>query len=176
MVKHELASSEYNARRAECEEGVRRLSRVLPHIRALRDVSSNDLERYAASLPETIYRRCRHVVTENERVTDAARSLERGDLPAFGKLMYDSHLSLRDDYQVSCAELDLMVDLARGLAGVFGARMTGGGFGGCTINLVRTQAVPEFQRDMASAYEKATGLAPQIITTAAAEGAGEVQK
>ena len=176
MVKHELASSEYNARRAECEEGVRRLSRVLPHVRALRDVSSNDLERYSASLPETIYRRCRHVVTENERVTDAARSLERGDLPAFGKLMHDSHLSLRDDYQVSCAELDLMVDLARGLAGVFGARMTGGGFGGCTINLVRTQAVQEFQRDMASAYEKATGLAPQIITTAAAEGAGEVQK
>jgi galactokinase len=109
-------------------------------------------------------------------VTDAARSLERGDLPAFGKLMHDSHLSLRDDYQVSCAELDLMVDIAGGLAGVFGARMTGGGFGGCTINLVQTQAVPEFQRDMATAYEKATGLAPQIITTAAADGAGEVQK
>jgi galactokinase len=176
MVKHKLAGGEYNARRAECEEGVLRLSRFLPHIRALRDVSLNNLERYADSLPETIYKRCRHVVTENQRVTDAVRLLERGDLSEFGKLMHASHLSLRDDYQVSCAELDLMVELAGGLAGVFGARMTGGGFGGCTINLVRTQAVLEFQRDMASAYEKATGLAPQIITTAAAEGAGEVQK
>jgi galactokinase len=138
MVKHELASGEYNARRAECEEGVRRLSCFLPHVRALRDVSLSDLERYAASLPATIYKRCRHVVTENERVTDAARSLERGDLPAFGKLTHDSHRSLRDDYQVSCSQLDLLVDLAGESPGVLGARMTGGGFGGCTINLVRT--------------------------------------
>jgi galactokinase len=176
MVKHELATGEYNARRAECEEGVRRLSRFLPHVRALRDVSLCDVEKYAASLPEIIYKRCRHVVTENERVTDAATSLERGDLPAFGKLMRDSHLSLRDDYQVSCSELDLMVDLAARLPGVFGARMTGGGFGGCTINLVQTEAVPAFKRDIANAYEKATGLAPQIFVTPAAEGAGKVQE
>jgi len=176
MVKHKIASGEYNARRAECEEGVLRLSRLLPHVRALRDVSSSDLEKYAGSLSETIYRRCRHVVTENQRVTDAARSLERGDLTEFGKLMRASHLSLRDDFQVSCAELDLLVGLAGELAGVFGARMTGGGFGGCTINLVRTESVPEFQRKVASAYEKATGLVPQIIVTPAAAGAGEVQK
>jgi galactokinase len=176
MVKHRLASGEYNARRAESEEGVRRLSCFLPHVRALRDVTLNELQSYSGSLPETIYKRCRHVVTENARVTDAARSLEQGDLHAFGKLMKDSHISLRDDYQVSCAELDLMVDLAGEMPGVFGARMTGGGFGGCTINLVRTEAVSEFQRGMASAYEKVTGLAPQIIVTSAAEGAGEVQK
>jgi galactokinase len=176
MVKHKLAGGEYNTRRAECEEGVLRLSRFLPHFRALRDVSLSDLEKYAGSLTETIYRRCRHVVTENQRVTDAARSLERGDLTEFGKLMHASHLSLRDDFQVSCAELDLMVDLAGELAGVFGARMTGGGFGGCTINLVRTESVPEFQRKVAGAYERATGLAPQIIVTPAAAGAGEVQK
>jgi galactokinase len=176
MVKHELASGEYNARRAECEEGVRRLSRSLPHVRTLRDVSLGDLQKYAASLPETIYKRCRHVVSENRRVTDAARSLERGDLPAFGKLMRDSHLSLRDDYQVSSSQLDLMVDLAARLPGVFGARMTGGGFGGCTINLVRTEAVPAFKRDIADAYEKATALAPQIFVTPAAEGAGKIQE
>jgi len=176
MVKHKIASGEYNARRAECEEGVLRLSRFLPNVRALRDVSLSDLERYAGSLPETIYRRCRHVVAENQRVTNAARSLERGDLTEFGKLMRASHLSLRDDFQVSCAELDLMVDLAGKLDGVFGARMTGGGFGGCTINLVRTETVPEFQRKVASGYEKATGLVPQIIVTPAAAGAGEVQK
>jgi galactokinase len=176
MVRHKIASGEYNARRAECEEGVLRLSRFLPHVRALRDVSFSDLERYAGSLPETIYKRCRHVVTENQRVTDAARSLERGDLFEFGNLMRASHLSLRDDFQVSCAELDLMVDFAEKLDGVFGARMTGGGFGGCTINLVRTETVPEFQRKVASAYEKATGLVPQIIVTPAAAGAGEVQK
>jgi galactokinase len=176
MVKHRLANGEYNARRAESEEGVRRLSSLLPHVRALRDVSLNDLQRHFAILPETVYKRCRHVVTENTRVTDAASSLERGDLHAFGKLMHDSHVSLRDDYQVSCAELDLMVDLAQKSAGVLGARMTGAGFGGCTINLVRTEAVPEFQRDVASAYEKLTGLAPQIIVTPAAERAGEVQE
>ena len=176
MVKHELASGEYNTRRAESEEGVRQLSRFLPQVRSLRDVSLEDLNRYSANLPEIICRRCRHVITENARVTDAATSLERGDLGTFGRLMHDSHVSLRDDYQVSCAELDLMVELAENFPGVFGARMTGGGFGGCTINLVRAEAVDDFQRHVASAYEKSTGLAPQIFVTSAAEGASEVQQ
>ena len=176
MVKHELASSEYNTRRAESEEGVRQLSRFLPQMRALRDASLEDLNRYSASLPDVIYRRCRHVISENARVTDAATSLERGDLGTFGRLMHDSHVSLRDDYQVSCAELDLMVELAENFPGVFGARMTGGGFGGCTINLVRAEAVDDFQRHVARAYEKSTGLAPQIFVTSAAEGASEVQQ
>jgi galactokinase len=176
MVKHELASGEYNTRRAESEEGVRQLSRFLPQVRALRDVSLDDLNRYSANLPEIICRRCRHVISENARVTDAATSLQRGDLGRLGRLMHDSHLSLRDDYQVSCAELDLMVELAENLPGVFGARMTGGGFGGCTINLVRTETVGEFQRHVASAYEKSTSLTPQIFVTSAAQGASEVQQ
>lgn len=174
MVKHELASGEYNTRRGECEEGVRQLSRFLPQMRALRDANLEDLNTYSANLPEIIYRRCRHVISENERVIDAAASLERGDLGTFGRLMHDSHVSLRDDYQVSCAELDLMVELAENLPGVFGARMTGGGFGGCTINLVRAEAVGEFRRHVASAYEKFTCLTPQIFVTSGAEGASEV--
>jgi galactokinase len=176
MVKHELASSEYNTRRAECEEGVRLLSRSLTSICALRDVSLAELEARAGTLPKTIYRRCRHVITEDARVTKAAASLEQGDLDTFGALMGDSHRSLRDDYEVSCAELDLMVELAARQDNVYGARMTGGGFGGCTINLVRTDAVNEFQSRVGDAYQKSTGLAPQIFVSPAAEGAGEVKE
>ena len=176
MVKHELASGEYNTRRAECEEGVRLLSRFLPQLRALRDVSLQDLKKYSAHLPETVFKRCRHVIGENARVTEAAAALESADLSTFGRLMHDSHVSLRDDYQVSCAELDLMVELAEKFPGVFGARMTGGGFGGCTINLVANESVAEFKCHVASAYEKSTGLAPRIFATTAAEGVAEVHR
>jgi galactokinase len=175
MVKHDLASGEYNTRRAECEEGVRRLSRRLPHVRALRDVRVEDLDRYRSDLPQTIYKRCRHVVTENKRVRDATVALEKADLGTFGRLMAESHVSLKDDYEVSCPELDLMVDLAGQVEGVYGARMTGGGFGGSTVNLVDKRAVEEFRRRVASAYEKSTGLSPQTLVSAAAEGAGEVR-
>jgi len=176
MVKHELASGEYNTRRAECEEGVRLLSGSLPGIRALRDVTLAELEAQACILPEIIYKRCRHVISEDARVSEAAAALEQGDLETFGALMAESHRSLRDDYEVSCAELDLMVELAVQQEGVYGARMTGGGFGGCTINLVRTDAVDEFQSQIGAAYEKSTGLAPQIFVSPAAEGAGEAKE
>jgi len=176
MVKHELASGEYNTRRAECEEGVRLLSGSLPGIRALRDVTLAELEAQACILPGIIYKRCRHVISEDARVSEAAAALEQGDLETFGALMAESHRSLRDDYEVSCAELDLMVELAVQQEGVYGARMTGGGFGGCTINLVRTDAVREFQSHVGAAYEKSTGLAPQIFVSPAAEGAGEVKE
>ena len=176
MVRHELASGEYNTRRAECEEGVRLLSRSLPSIRALRDVSLAELEANTSTLPETIYKRCRHVISEDVRVTKAAASLERGDLETFGKLMAESHRSLRDDYEVSCSELDLMVELAAQQEGVYGARMTGGGFGGCTINLVRSEHVSDFQSRVGNAYQKSTGLAPQIFVSPAAEGASEVKE
>ncbi len=172
MVKHDLATSEYNTRRAECEEGTRRLSRRLPHVRALRDVSIEELDRYCGDLPQTIYKRCRHVVTENARVHNAAAALEKVDLAMFGRLMSESHLSLKNDYEVSCPELDLMVKLAGEAEGVYGARLTGGGFGGSTVNLVDERAVEDFRRDVASAYEKSTGLKPQIVVSAAAEGAG----
>ena len=139
-VKHSHAAGEYNARRQQCEEGVRLLSSEIAGIQSLRDIDSAQLERHKGALPELIYRRCRHVVTENERVQRMARALQKADLPAIGKLMADSHRSLRDDYQVSCPELDIMVEIAAGLPGVIGARMTGGGFGGCTVNLVDDQA------------------------------------
>jgi galactokinase len=174
MVKHALASSEYNERRAQCEEGVRLLGTVLPNVKALRDVTSNQLEEHKDLLPEVIYRRCRHIVTENERVLVAAQALERNDLQQFGKLMNESHESLRNDFEVSCQELDLMVQLARGVEGVLGARMTGGGFGGCTVNLVERNRVDVFKSAVAPGYFAATGLHPEIYVCTATNGAEEL--
>jgi len=171
MVKHELGSSEYNTRRAECEAGVQHFAKLLPGVRALRDVSVNDFERCGSDLNEVISKRCRHVITENARVMEAAAALERRDLDTFGELMAESHRSLRDDYEVSCAELDAMVDLATRVEGIFGARMTGGGFGGCTINLVEANSVGDFKRTVARGYEQATGLAPEIFVCSTADGA-----
>ena len=174
MVKHDLASGAYNERRQQCEEGVKLLRTVLPNVTALRDVPSQQLEEHRKELPEVIYRRCRHVVTENERVLDAASALKQGDVAKFGQLMNQSHQSLRDDFEVSCAELDLMVGLARKVEGVFGARMTGGGFGGCTVNLVRHDKTDEFQNTVAAGYREATGLTPEIYICKAVKGAEEL--
>jgi galactokinase len=175
MVKHDHASGEYNQRRKECERGVQLLATWLPGIRALRDVSVDQLEQHRSELPDPIYRRCRHVVSENQRTQRAAEALGRGDLDLFGRLMGESHRSLRDDYEVSCTELDLMVELASRQDGVYGARMTGGGFGGCSINLVKTEAVDGFRENVAREYQRATGLAPDIFVSSAAEGASEVK-
>ena len=174
MVKHDLASGAYNERRQQCEEGVKLLRTVLPNVTALRDVTSQQLEEHRKELPEVIYRRCRHVVTENERVLDAASALKQGDVAKFGQLMNQSHQSLRDDYEVSCAELDLLVGLARKVEGVFGARMTGGGFGGCTVNLVRRDKIDEFQNTVAAGYQEATGLTPEVYVCKAVKGAEEL--
>lgn len=174
MVKHDLASGAYNQRRAECEEGVRLLAEFLPNVHALRNVTAEELERYRKKLPDTVLKRCRHVVTENERVIQSAICLRNHDTAGFGRLMAESHRSLRDDYEVSCAELDLMVEIARRAEGVVGSRMTGGGFGGCTINLVRSEYVPQF-RDMVSAeYHKQTGRLPEIYISRPAGGAEEI--
>ena len=174
MVKHELASSAYNERREQCEAGVKHLAQFLPEVKALRDVSIEQLEQYRAGLSEVVYRRCRHVITENARVLAAGDALERGDLREFGKLMAASHESLRDDYEVSCDELDLMVELAEKIEGVYGARMTGGGFGGCTVNLVAEDHAEEFQEIIAREYERITKLKPEIYVCTAANGAEEV--
>ena len=171
MVKHELGSSEYNTRRVECEAGVEHFAKLLPDIQALRDVTVDDLQRCGGGLTEAILKRCRHVITENARVMEAASALERGDLHGFGNLMAASHRSLRDDYEVSCSELDAMVDLAVQVEGVYGARMTGGGFGGCTINLVEADSVARFKRTVAPGYEQATGLAPEIFVCSTTDGA-----
>jgi galactokinase len=176
MVKHELAGGEYNKRRADCEAGVKALQKHLPSITALRDVTIEELERYKDELPERVYRRCRHVVTEDQRVMDSAVALKAGDLSRFGELMYASHNSLRDDYEVTCDELVLMVNLASKIDGVYGARMTGGGFGGCTVNLVKADAAEYFQKTIASEYEAKTGKKPAVYICSAADGAGPVEQ
>ena len=174
MVKHELAASAYNERRAQCEAGVKHLAQFLPNVTALRDVTLEQLEQFGRDLPDVVYRRCHHVITENARVLAAAHALEHQDLDEFGRLMAESHQSLRDDYEVSCKELDLMVELARQIEGVYGARMTGGGFGGSTVNLVREEHVEEFRERVAREYEQVTKLKPEIYACVASEGAGEV--
>jgi galactokinase len=174
MIEHRVSSGEYNARRLECEELVRCLSPLVPGLQTLRDLTLEELDRCRGSLAETLFRRARHVVTENSRVLDAARALESGDAPAFGRLMGESHRSLRDDYQVSCLELDTLVDLASKAEGVIGGRMTGAGFGGCTVNLVRVACVESFRQSVSLGYERATGRKPEIYVCSAAEGAGEV--
>jgi galactokinase len=175
MVKHELASSEYNARREQCEDGVRILARHRPDVKSLRDASVAEVEKFKEELGEVVYQRCRHVTSENDRVREAANALAQRDLKKFGKLMYESHESLRDDYQVSSRELDVMVDLARTVEGVFGARMTGGGFGGCTVNLIAAHAVDEFTRAIKAGYVEATGREAEVHVCTAADGAERVQ-
>ena len=175
MVKHELAASAYNARRAACEAGVQVLKRSLPQIGSLRDVSITELELHQREMSDEVYRRCRHVISENVRVLDAAGALESEDLKRFGDLMSASHRSLRDDYEVSCGELDLMAELAMSAEGVYGARMMGGGFGGCTVNLVKTENVDSFAASIGQGYEQATGRKPEIYICAAAQGAERVE-
>ncbi len=176
MVRHEHASSGYNTRRHECEVGFRTLSEALPGICALRDVTLDDLENHPNHLSDVIYKRVRHVVTENDRVKKAATALEMGDLAEFGRLMADSHRSLRNDFEVSTLELDLMVELANGQEGVYGARMTGGGFGGCTINLVEAAHAQEVQEGLEQGYEARTGLRPTILICETSDGAGAVSE
>jgi galactokinase len=172
MVKHAIASGEYNVRRSQCEAGVQLLSGSLAGVSALRDVSLEDLQRLRALLPPMVYKRCLHVVSENRRVQSAATALKERNLQRLGLLMAESHRSLRDDYEVSSPELDLMVDLANRVEGVYGARMTGGGFGGCTVNLVAAEAAPEFTAKVAAAYQARTGISPEIRVCMASEGAG----
>ena len=174
MVHHELAAGEYNLRRADCERGVALLTPALPGIRALRDVDIEQLAANEAALPELTYRRCRHVVTENARVLRAGVALEAGEVAAFGELMNASHRSMRDDYEISCRELDILVDIAWGIEGVLGSRMTGGGFGGCTVSMVRADAVEHFTTAIAAAYTAATGITPQIFVCSPGDGVSVV--
>lgn len=173
MVKHELGASEYNNRRRQCEEGVRLMQAHWPEIRALRDLSLAQFQGVAAELPESVRMRCRHVISEDERVLESIASLEAGRLDRFGALMNASHDSLRDDYQVSCQELDVMVEIARTIPGCLGARMTGGGFGGCTVNLVELAAVEPFCQVIGERYAAATGKVPAIYVSVPAQGAHE---
>ena len=175
-VKHELAASAYNERRAECERGVELLRRAgLPGIRALRDVSRAEFAEHEHLLPEPVRRRCRHVVTENARTLAAAEALKADRLEEMGRLMYESHESLRRDYEVSCRELDALVEIAAPLTGVtLGARMTGGGFGGCTVNLVRRAALAEFKAVVMREYARRIGHEPAVYVSEAGDGAQEI--
>ena len=171
MVKHDLATGAYNTRREECEEGVRAFARWDPSVRALRDVSVDLLDRHEKDIPFTIWKRCSHVVHENQRTLDAARALTEGNMARVEQLMRESHNSLRDLYEVSCRELDIMVEAAEGLPGFCGGRMTGGGFGGCTVNLVREENAEDFAKRIAERYREATGIHPQVYLCSAEDGA-----
>jgi len=172
MVRHELASGEYNARRADCEAGVAVLAHQRPNVRALRDATLADLDAVSDQLSARVSRRCRHVITENARVGLAAEALDHGDVHRVGALMNESHDSLRRDYEVSCTELDTMVAIARSLAGVHGARMTGGGFGGCVVALVERAAAATVVREIARKFRSATGTTPEVWPTGAGAGVG----
>jgi len=174
MVRHQHAAGEYNLRRRDCEEGVSRLSAALPGITALRDVKEEDLERHAGLLTPVIYRRCRHVVTENARTLRAAEALAAGDLALCGQLMRESHASMRDDFEISCTEVDTMVELNAAADGAYGARMTGGGFGGSTISLVDASATDSFKERVVTRYRAMTGLEPEVFISAVADGVGMV--
>jgi galactokinase len=174
MTRHALASSEYNVRRQECEECVRRIREFQPHLRSLRDVTWEEIAELAATWPENLRQRARHVTTEMARVHSAIAALQEGNFDTMGRLMAESHASLDADYQVTSRELNLMVALAQELPGLYGARMTGAGFGGCTVNLVRATEAESFATELASRYEQATGLRPEVYNCRASEGGGEV--
>jgi galactokinase len=174
MVKHSHAGGEYNTRRAEIEQGTAILRAHRPEIRALRDATVADLTRWGGEMPENVLRRCRHVITEDDRVLAAVTAFEDGDLARFGELMREAHVSFRDDFEASCPEIDVLVSLANEQAGCFGARLTGGGFGGCTVNLVAANAVEGFVEAMRAGYLGATGIAPEIYVSRASAGAGAI--
>jgi galactokinase len=169
-VRRELAASEYNVRRAQCEQAVAVLSEHLPGIRALRDVSPAELERLRVYLPEIVYRRARHVITDIQRVLDAAHALRVGDVATLGELMKACHVSLRDDYEVSSPELNRLAEAAWEVAGCYGARLTGAGFGGCIVALVAAEAVPELRDHVSDAYEETFGTRPAVYICHSADG------
>ena len=169
-VKHELGNSEYNIRRQECEAGVSLLQKHYPEVSSLRDCRKYMLAYLKAQEYETIHRRCEYVIEENERVVQGSRDLMKGDLKAFGRKMYQSHQGLSEKYQVSCQELDLLVDLTRQEQTILGARMMGGGFGGCTINLIKEHAVEELVKRIGKEYLEVTGKDMTVYPVNIADG------
>ena len=170
-VKRALAQSEYEVRLKQCRQAVAQLGTAGLAVKTLREVDSQDLEVHRSALNELLLKRARHVVTENQRVLEAVEVLEAGDLERFGELMNASHESLRDDYEVSSKELDVLVELAWKQPGTLGARMTGAGFGGCTVNLVRAEAAEAFAEAVARGYQQALGLRAEIYVCRASDGA-----
>jgi galactokinase len=174
MVKHSVAGAGYTTRRAEVEEACRILATHRPEIAYLRDATVADLEAWGHEIPSNALKRARHVITENQRTVDAAQALLRHDLPALGKLMHEAHVSYSQDFEGSCVEADTMVDLAQDLPGLIGARLTGGGFGGCTINLVEKDSATAFAHALRERYLQATGIDPEIHICHASAGAHRI--
>jgi len=171
-VRHQHAGGEYNARREACEEGVRLLRPALGPIAALRDVAPDELDANRKRLPDLIFRRCRHIVTENARVLEAERALKSGDFVACGKAMNASQASMRDDFEITCPEIDFLATLAQGLEGVYGSRMTGGGFGGCTVSLVEASAVERVTQALIDGYRVGCGRDGEVFVCSPSDGAG----
>nr|PZN20598.1 MAG: galactokinase [Chloroflexota bacterium] len=171
-IERSLAASAYNQRRAECEEAVRLLRQWYPKILALRDVSVDQFRAHESELPEPIRRRARHVVTENDRALRGAEALQAGDVATFGQLMNESHASLRDDYEVSIPPIDALVAAAQAVSGCYGSRLTGAGFGGCTVSLVHESAVERFREEVSAAYRAASGRDVTIYVCRASGGVG----
>lgn len=169
-VKHSLASSEYNKRRAECTEGVEILKQYEPNITSLRDVDMDFIKHHKLEFNPIVWNRCTYVIEENERVLAACDALKEKDFSKFGSFMYQSHYGLRDKYEVSCHELDILVEISETIEGVVGARMMGGGFGGCTINLVENNSIEEFEKTIIAKYKTPDGEKPEIIECVIAEG------
>lgn len=169
-IRRSLRTSAYNDRRAACEQAVKLLKTYLPDVQSLRDVSTVELAAYSDFLPPEIERRAEHVVKEIHRVDQAILALERGDAPMFGGFMYASHKSLRDLYEVSLPELDSLVEIARGMPGIYGARLTGAGFGGCTVNLVQAREAEVFMKGLVEGYLQKTGRKANVYLCRAANG------
>ena len=174
-IERSLAASAYNQRRAECEQAVELLKPLIPGIKALRDVSSAQLATHGHVLPAVVRQRAKHVVSENERVINGAAALRKNDVAEFGRLMNASHASLRDDYAVSIPEMDALVAAAQRVSGCYGSRITGAGFGGCTVSLVDVNAVERFRHEVAAAYLEATGRTTTIYVTHASDGVGRIR-
>jgi galactokinase len=171
MVKHSIASGEYSVRHREVEAGQAVLRSAFPNLRDLADATLNDLEACAALMSKESFRRCRHIITENARVREARQAMLAGDPVRFGDLMFAAHASQRDDFACSCAEIDFLVETAAALPGCYGARMTGGGFGGCTVNLVEQSHAGAFAAALKAAYVDRFGIAPEIYRCEAVDGA-----
>jgi galactokinase len=171
MVKHSHAGGEYNTRRAEVEEGTKILHGHRPEIRFLRDATVDDLRKWGSEMPPNVLKRARHVITENDRTVAAADALEAGDMKTLGQLMYEAHASYRDDFEASCKEADILVELASKEPGCIGARLTGGGFGGCTVNLVEQAHAAAFIEHLRDGYRAATGIDADIYRCHASAGA-----
>lgn len=172
QVKHSLASSEYNTRRLECEEGVALLSGYYPDVQSLRDVNLSMLDKHRKEMDPIVFDRCQYVVKENIRVLEGCKDLSAGDLEAFGKKMYASHEGLSKRYAVSCTELDFLVEQTEDMPYVLGARMMGGGFGGCTINLVKVQDIERFDAEMKRAYKTRFNIDLVTYKVAIEDGVG----